>query len=286
MSERESLVWWDGPARVVQEPWRRALGLAGMSDDLMSVRILAAFGSAQDRALLRQAAAMAPIPVDIIEAERVAAAHGRLLADAIDVAFLDAAAAPGDLTAFIAAARATKPTPFVILVAAAAWGRREPKADGLAPDGIVAKPAMIEQAKVLINRCIKLRMPSHVLVVDDSATMRNIVRKLLTGIRFPLEIAEAEEGIAALKQIASGKFDFVFLDYNMPGLNGVETLSEIKRQYPKVQVVIMTSVQDETVAERARAAGAAAFLRKPFYPADIDAVLQGIYGLRASARTW
>jgi CheY-like chemotaxis protein len=129
-------------------------------------------------------------------------------------------------------------------------------------------------------------MPSHVLVVDDSATMRNIVRKLLTGIRFPLEIAEAEEGIAALKQIASGRFDFVFLDYSMPGLNGIETLSEIKRQYPKVQVVIMTSVQDEAVAERARAAGAAAFLRKPFYPADIDAVLQGIYGLRASARTW
>jgi hypothetical protein len=48
----------------------------------------------------------------------------------------------------------------------------------------------------------------------------------------------------------------------------------------------MTSVQDEAVAARARAAGAAAFLRKPFYPADIDAVLQGIYGLRASARTW
>ena len=281
MSEREPVVWGDGPSA-----WRRALGLVGMSDDLMSVRILAAFGSAQDRSLLRQAAAMAPIPVDIIEADSVAAARSRLLANAIDVAFLDAAAAADELTSFIAAARSTKPAPFVILVAAAAWGKREPKADGLAPDGIVAKPAMIEQAKVLIDRCIKLRIPSHVLVVDDSATMRNIVRKLLTGIRFPLEIAEAEEGIAALKQIASGKFDFVFLDYSMPGLNGIETLSEIKRQYPKVQVVIMTSVPDEAVAERARAAGAAAFLRKPFYPADIDAVLQGIYGLRASARTW
>jgi CheY-like chemotaxis protein len=72
----------------------------------------------------------------------------------------------------------------------------------------------------------------------------------------------------------------VFLDYNMPGLNGVETLSEIKRQYPRVKVVIMTSTQDETVAERARAAGAAAFLRKPFYPADVEAVLYSIHGLR------
>jgi FixJ family two-component response regulator len=46
--------------------------------------------------------------------------------------------------------------------------------------------------------------------------------------------------------------------------------------------VIMTSTQDEAVAERARVAGAAAFLRKPFYAADIDAVLNSVYGLRPS----
>ena len=43
---------------------------------------------------------------------------------------------------------------------------------------------------------------------------------------------------------------------------------------------MMSSVQDEAVAERARAAGAAAFLRKPFYASDIDAVLHSVYGLR------
>jgi len=257
-----------------------------MSDDLISMRILAAFGSALDRELLRRAAAMAPIPIEIIEAAGAAAARKLVAEKEIDVAFLDAAAAAADLTTFMAAARSAKPPPFVIFVAAAAWRGRALEVDGLAPDGIVAKPAVIEQAKVMINRCIKLRLPSHVLVVDDSATTRNIVRRLLTGIRFPLRISEAEEGITALKEIATGKFDFVFLDYNMPGLNGVETLSEIKRQHPRIQVVIMTSTQDEKVAGRARAAGAAAFLRKPFFPADIDAVLQGIYGLRASAQSW
>jgi CheY-like chemotaxis protein len=49
---------------------------------------------------------------------------------------------------------------------------------------------------------------------------------------------------------------------------------------------MMTATQDEQVAERARAAGAAVFLKKPFFPADIDAVLLGIYGLRASAQSW
>jgi CheY-like chemotaxis protein len=148
---------------------------------------------------------------------------------------------------------------------------------------VVEKPTTIEQAEAVIARCIRVRLPSRVLVVDDSATTRRIVRKILSASRFRLEIAEAPEGIDALKQIGCGQLDFVFLDYNMPGLNGVETWSEIKRQYPRVQVVIMTSLQDDAVAQRARAAGAAAFLKKPFYPADVEAVLHGIYGLRASA---
>ena len=67
----------------------------------------------------------------------------------------------------------------------------------------------------------------------------------------------------------------------MPGLNGVETLSEIKRQCPDLHVVIMTSTADDVIAESARRAGAAAFLKKPFYPADIDAILHRIFGLQA-----
>jgi hypothetical protein len=48
----------------------------------------------------------------------------------------------------------------------------------------------------------------------------------------------------------------------------------------------MTSTRDERVAGRACAAGAAAFLKKPFLPADIDAVSQRSYGLRGSAQSW
>jgi CheY-like chemotaxis protein len=251
-----------------------------MSDDLVSVQILAVFGTPQDRDLLRQAAASAPVPVDIIEAADPHEARATLATKDVDVAFIDAGVPPADRDAFIAAARSARRKPFVILVAA---GAGEFKDGAAAGDGIVAKPARIEQAKVMVERCIRLRLRSRVLVVDDSATMRSIVRKLLTGTRFPLDIAEAPEGIDALKQIASGRFDFVFLDYNMPGLNGVETLSEIKRQHPRVQVVMMTSLQDETVAKRAKAACAAAFLKKPFFSADVESVLHAIYGLRAPA---
>jgi len=151
---------------------------------------------------------------------------------------------------------------------------------GRVGDGVVVKPEKQNQAKSLIERCARLRLPNRVLVVDDSLTMRSIVRKILVQSRFQLEIFEAQEGVEAIKQIATGKFDIVFLDYNMPSLNGVETLAGIKRQSPNVHVVIMTSTADDVVAERARRAGAAAFLKKPFYPADIDTILHRIFGLQ------
>ena len=76
----------------------------------------------------------------------------------------------------------------------------------------------------------------------------------------------------------------MFLDYNMPGLNGVETLAEIKRQSPQPA----GRDHDLDGGRRGRgagaAAGAAAFLKKPFYPADIDAVLHRIFGLQMRAR--
>ena len=117
------------------------------------------------------------------------------------------------------------------------------------------------------------------LIVDDSGTVRSIVRKILSASRFAMDCHEAEEGIAALNHLRNGKFGIVFLDYNMPGLNGVETLSVIKRESPHVAVVMMTSQTNNAIADRARAAGALALLKKPFYPADIDSVLTRYYGL-------
>ena len=219
------------------------------------------------------------MPVEVVEAEGSAAARAKIAANAIDIVFADASIPAAERAAFIAQARSMEQKPFVFLVAATMEEAQTVADDGA--DSVVVKPANVDQAKTLIERCARLRLPNRVLVVDDSLTMRSIVRKILVASRFRLDLAEAQEGVDALRQIASGKFDLVFLDYNMPGLNGVETLSEIKRQCPNLHVVIMTSTADEAIAERARRAGAAAFLKKPFYPADIDAILHRIFGLQA-----
>jgi DNA-binding NtrC family response regulator len=127
---------------------------------------------------------------------------------------------------------------------------------------------------------MRVRLPSHVLIVDDSATMRSIVRKTLASTRFPLEVSEAEEGFTALKLVREAEFHIVFLDYNMPDFSGLETLAEFNREQRRVNVVMMTSTPSAELADRARSLGAA-FLKKPFFPADIEAVLSSFYGLRA-----
>jgi CheY-like chemotaxis protein len=103
---------------------------------------------------------------------------------------------------------------------------------------------------------------------------------VLGGTRFALDVQESESGMAALKQIDNEAFDIVFLDDLMPGMSGLETLLQIKRNYPKIQVVFMTSTTDDELGEQARLAGATAFLRKPFYSSDVDAVLHSYFGLR------
>jgi CheY-like chemotaxis protein len=250
-----------------------------MSGDLVSVRILAAFGTTPDRELFRQAANLASVPIDVMDIAS-GSARSALARGEFDFALIDATVPTPDLSAFIATARSVPRAPIILLVAAAAWEAGEFKAGGVLADGVVTKPTKLDQASALIDRCVQLRIPNRVLVVDDSATMRSIVRKLLAGTRFVLDVVESAEGVEALKLLASSKFDIVFLDNNMPGLTGVETLSEIKRQHPRTKVVLMTSTPNETLAERARAAGAAAFLKKPFYSADIEAVLYSLHGLR------
>jgi CheY-like chemotaxis protein len=93
-------------------------------------------------------------------------------------------------------------------------------------------------------------------------------------------VAEAEQGMEAVELARKIDFDIVFLDYNLPGLNGLETMAEFRREKRNPTFVLITSTQDIAVALRARAQGAA-FLKKPFFPADIEAVLCRFYGLRA-----
>jgi CheY-like chemotaxis protein len=245
-----------------------------MTDELLSLRAVLLSASQNDHDMFRQAALTARVPIEIVECKSVAAAC-QALSDGADLVFIDGGIANVAITQVVAVARVQGKPPFVVLLAAP-----DLAVEPLPTDAAAAKPVRIEEVRRLVERSMRVRIASRVLVVDDSSTMRSIVRKILGATRFPFDVNEAAEGAAALKLAGESEFDVVFLDYNMPGFNGLETLAEFKRAKRSMTIVVMSSAPDATLVERVRAQGAA-FLKKPFFPTDIEAVLTRHYGLTA-----
>jgi CheY-like chemotaxis protein len=242
-----------------------------LGGELLSLRMLLVGAPEAERDLWLRGAGGISVPVDLF-AQEPAEARTTLQRQGADICIVDASLPEQTRAAVIAAARSSRPAPLVFVCGS---GSRQ---SGQVIDGVLRRPTNIEEAKKFAELCARTRIPTRVLIVDDSSTMRSIVRKILAASRFTLDIHEAPEGMAALREVRSGRFGLVFLDYQMPGFNGFETLWEIKREHPHVAVVMMTSTVDNAIADRAHAAGVLAFLKKPFYLPDIEAVLERYFG--------
>jgi CheY-like chemotaxis protein len=144
----------------------------------------------------------------------------------------------------------------------------------------LAKPfTALDVLSVLRTYC-RIAVPSNILVVDDSATVRRIVKKVFANSIFNIDVTEAGSGQIALEQCMSGEFDAVFLDCNMPGLPGVETLEHLLEHDPGLKVIMISGERNEERRKWALDRGAAAFLYKPFNAFDIDRELHALFGLR------
>lgn len=253
-----------------------------MSDDIVSLKMLIISEAAPERELLRQAAAQASIPIDVSELEAPGdlAAIGELLVrENYDVLFFDSRIAKPARQSVLNAARAAPGRPLAIFIGSAAIKTREVFTDELEVDSVLAKPIDLAETRNLIELCVGARLPKRVLIVDNSSTVRSVVRKVLQASRFKLEAQEAADGSAAIALAKKERFDIVFLDCQMPVIDGFAALDEFKRAHPDMKVVMMTGTRDIRIEDRARAGGAADFLYKPFFAKDIDAVLNRLFGL-------
>jgi CheY-like chemotaxis protein len=106
----------------------------------------------------------------------------------------------------------------------------------------------------------------RILLVDDDPDATRLYRAMLTNGGH--DVVSVDSGIDAVEVAAQERFDLVITDFNMPGIKGDVTLSLLRARVPDLPVVILTSEPRPTVEKRARAAGAAAFLRKPC-PAEL-----------------
>ena len=144
----------------------------------------------------------------------------------------------------------------------------------------LAKPFTPEQVMEILKTYCRVTVPSNALVVDDSATVRRIIKKVFANSIFNIDVTEAGDGQTALDHCENGEFDVVFLDCNMPGLPGTATLEQLLERDPGVKVIMISGERNETRRRWALDRGAAAFLYKPFNATDVDRELHALFGLR------
>jgi CheY-like chemotaxis protein len=107
----------------------------------------------------------------------------------------------------------------------------------------------------------------RILIVDDSALVRNSIQAALE--RFGFEFGHADTGEAALAKAASGSWDLIFLDVVMPVMDGPTALRALRARGDQTPVVLVTSVSTATVVAGAVKLGAVQYVAKPFTPALI-----------------
>jgi DNA-binding response OmpR family regulator len=113
----------------------------------------------------------------------------------------------------------------------------------------------------------------RILVVDDDADIRGLVRELLERRGFA--VTEAADGKQALQEMYAGRPDLVLLDVSMPGLDGWTTLERI-RELSDVPVVMLTARSEELEKTRGLRAGADDYVTKPFGRQELLARIEGL----------
>lgn len=102
----------------------------------------------------------------------------------------------------------------------------------------------------------------RVLIADDHPVVRRGLRQILADEYPSLSVGEARDAGEALKLASEQDWDVILLDISMPGRSGLEVLKELKRERPKVPVLILTSYPEEQYAVRVLKAGAAGYMTK------------------------
>jgi len=106
-------------------------------------------------------------------------------------------------------------------------------------------------------------MGKRILLVDDAAFMRMMIKEVLTKNGFEV-VGEAENGAVAVEKYNELKPDLVIMDITMPELNGIDALKKIKSQHADAQIIMCSAMGQQGMVIEAIQAGAKDFIVKPF----------------------
>ncbi len=109
-----------------------------------------------------------------------------------------------------------------------------------------------------------MSITGHILIIDDEATLRQTLARILQQAGF--EVTTAENGEQGLSFIQTTNFDLIFMDLRMPGMAGMDALKLIHASYPNLPVILFTAQPDLNSAVEALRNGATDYLLKPLKP--------------------
>ena len=121
-------------------------------------------------------------------------------------------------------------------------------------------------------------MAKTILTVDDSASIRQMVKLSLKASGHTL--IEAGDGIEGLNKARETQADMVITDLNMPNMNGLGLIRELRKMpaYQGVPIIFLTTESDEAMKKEAKAAGATGWITKPFQADQLLAVVRKVLG--------
>lgn len=123
-------------------------------------------------------------------------------------------------------------------------------------------------------------MGARVLIVDDSRSMRQMVRSALEASGH--EVHEGEHGRAALQVLESQPVDLIVTDVNMPEMDGLTLTREVRQleRHRFTPILVLTTEHKDEIKQKGKAAGATGWLVKPFNPAQLCQVVDRVLGTR------
>ena len=117
-----------------------------------------------------------------------------------------------------------------------------------------------------------------ILIVDDFSTMRRIIKNLLRDLGFN-NTHEADDGNTALPMLKTGNFDFLITDWNMPGMQGIDLLREVRadENISTLPVLLVTAESKKDQIVMAAEAGVNGYIVKPFNAATLEEKIKAIF---------
>jgi two-component system chemotaxis response regulator CheY len=122
-------------------------------------------------------------------------------------------------------------------------------------------------------------MPYDLLIVDDSTAIRKILQRVLHAAEIPIRnIYEAGDGLEALAILSENSVNLILSDINMPNMDGLELLSEVRasEEWKTVPMIMITTEGTQGKVLKAAYLGASGYVRKPFNPDQIRSTLAGL----------